>query len=232
MSLTSVILCVVVVILLAGLIGGGVNLLQARNADDPLPKSNGYYFLLSGAAAFSVPLFLSLTKSELLRNVLSAKTEKVEDWFILFAVCLIAAIYAQTFLESVSKKLLQRMDSVEQSSRQSGQIAVDALNRVEAASDDDVNQTTDEAAVTRFAAARSSVETLSPSDPDERKVLEALRNPKYQLGRRSLGGIVLETKLSRQTVEAILTKLVADGTVQRIAGELSGADYYMLRPSA
>ena len=177
-------------------------------------------------------MFLSLTKSELLRNVLSAKTEKVEDWFILFAVCLIAAIYAQTFLESVSKKLLQRMDSVEQSSRQSGQIAVDALNRVEAASDDDVNQTTDEAAVTRFAAARSSVETLSPSDPDERKVLEALRNPKYQLGRRSLGGIVLETKLSRQTVEAILTKLVADGTVQRIAGELSGADYYMLRPSA
>jgi DNA-binding MarR family transcriptional regulator len=45
-----------------------------------------------------------------------------------------------------------------------------------------------------------------------------------------LGGIALETKLRRQTVSAVLNQLIADGAVQKVAGEVSGTDYYELSP--
>jgi YLATT-like protein len=93
----------------AGLLGGAINLLQAQWADEPTPKHWFYFFLLSVAAAYTVPLFLSLTKSNLLENVLTSPI-KAGDWFILFAVCLIAAIYARVFLESVSKNLLHETE--------------------------------------------------------------------------------------------------------------------------
>jgi hypothetical protein len=220
-----------IMMLVAGILGGGVNTLQARKADEPLPKSKGYYFILSIAASFSVPLFLSLTKSELLKNVLSTEAPlKAEDWFILFAVCLVAAIYAQMFLESVSKKLLARVDQVEDKVDNTQVTANEALNKAEAAGERSLNPTDDAAGQRRFTMAIAAATQVSAADPEKQKILEALKNSKYSLGRRTLGGIALETKLRRQTVSAVLNQLIADGAVQKVAGEVSGTDYYELSP--
>jgi len=162
MSLTCIVVSTIVMILLAGILGGGINCLQARKADDPVPKSIGYYFLLSIAAAFSVPLFLSLTKSELLQNVLSTTPPlKTEDWFILFAVCLVAAIYAQTFLETISKNLLQRVQGAEDSSQK-------ALHIAQAVGEQSLNASEDTVAKERFAKARAATASLSAAaDPEK-----------------------------------------------------------------
>lgn len=229
MLLTWVVICAIIMMLVAGILGGGVNCLQARKADEPSPKSKGYYFLLSIAASFSVPLFLSLTKSELLGSVLSTNL-KAEDWFILFAVCLVAAIYAQTFLETVSKKLLARVDEVEDKMKITSGTANEALNKVEAAGERSLNPADDAAGKRRFTMAIAAAAQVSTADPERQKILEALKNPKYSLGRRTLGGIALETKLSRQSVSAILNQLIGSGTVQQVAGEVSGTDYYELSP--
>jgi hypothetical protein len=223
MTLTGVIVATILMILLAGIVGGGVNCLQARKADELVPKSRGYYFLLSIAAAFSVPLFLSLTKSELLKGVLEAKIETLEDWFILFAMCLVAAIYAQNFLETVSKNLLQRVQAAVDTSQKAAQTADKALEQ-------SLNADTDLAAKTNFAKAVAASLTLSgPADPNSQKILDALKNPKYRLGRRTIAGIASETNLSSATVGAILDKLIAEGVVVKEAGESSDTDYYVLR---
>ncbi len=230
MSLSFTSICAIIMMLVAGILGGGVNCLQARKTGDPLPKSRGYYFLLSIAASFSVPLFLSLTKSELLKDVLSPEASLTEDWFILFAVCLVAAIYAQAFLESVSKKLLARVDQVEDKVNIASGTANEALNKAEAAGERSLNPTDDAAGQRRFSMARAAATQMSAADPEKQKILEALKNSKYSLGRRTLGGIALETNLSRQTVSAVLNQLIAVGAVQKVAGEVSGADYYELSP--
>jgi hypothetical protein len=238
MSLTNNTIWVITVILLAGILGGGINCLQARKADEPLPKNGFYYFLLSIAAAFAVPLFLSLTKSSLLKDLLGTTPAAAEDWFILFAICLVAAIYAQSFLESVSNQLMKRMDHVEQQTKKNTQVAsaasgdaVNALNVAEANSEQIANQTADPTAKMQFATKLNlmAAAPVKSADPTEQKVLDALKSQKYPLGRRSLGGIVLETKLNRADVTAILNKLIADGAVEEVPGAASGTAYYSLR---
>jgi hypothetical protein len=226
-SLTCLIVSTILMMLLAGVVGGGVNCMQARKADDPVPTNKAYYFLLSIAAAFSVPLFLSVTKSELLESVLSTKLH-AEDWFILFAMCLIAAIYAQSFLESVSKNLLQRVDNAVDTSHK-------ALAKADDAQERSINMTADPAAQARSASAATAAASVrTTADPDTQKVLAALQNPKFPLHRRTLGGIVRDTKLDSDSAIAILGKLSATGVVRKVSGEISDTDYYELQapPSA
>jgi hypothetical protein len=233
MTLRGVIEATILMILLAGIVGGAINCLQARKPDELIPKSRGYYFLLSIAAAFSVPLFLSLTKSELLRSVLKVDQSNIEDWFILFAMCLVAAIYAQSFLETVSKNLLQRVQDAVNTSQKAALTADKALNKAEAAGEHSLNATTDAAATARFAKARAATGSASaPLDSDRQKVLDALKNPNFQLGRRTIGGIVAETKLSRPDVSGILDKLIAEGVVEKEREETSDSEFYVLRAPA
>lgn len=226
MSLTCLIVSTILMMLLAGVVGGGVNCMQARKADDPVPTNKAYYFLLSIAAAFSVPLFLSLTQSKLLENILKQSPD-LEDWFILFAMCLVAAIYAQSFLESVSKNLLQRVDNAVDTSHK-------ALAKADDAQERSINMTADPAAQARSASAATAAASVRTADPDTQKVLAALQNPKFPLHRRTLGGIVRDTKLDSDSAIAILGKLSATGVVRKVSGEISDTDYYELQapPSA
>lgn len=230
-----IIAAVVGLIFAAGLLGGSINCLQARKADEVIPKHPGYYILLSVAAAFSVPLFLSLTKSELLKNVLSSDPLKSEDWFILFAVCLVASIYAQSFLETVSKKLLQKVEQVERTAVHADKVANEAKEEVgEATATLNKNEQASEKLVDQLEAAGDSksqnvdVATLDIGryDTDHRKVLEALMNPQYD--RRTLGGIAVETGIRRQTLRAILQRLMQNGVVREVEGYQSGTTYYQV----
>jgi Bacterial regulatory protein, arsR family len=222
MILTGLVAGTVLMILVAGGVGGAINHLQARKADELIPKSSVYYFLLSIAAAFSVPLFLSLTKSELLQDVLTLDQSKAQDWFILFAMCLVAAIYAQNFLETVSKNLLQRVQAAVDTSQKAAQTANKALEQ-------SLNADTDPAAKTNFTKAVAASVTLSGhADPNRQKILDALKNPKYRLGRRTIAGIAAETNLSSAAISTILDKLIAEGIVAKESGESSDTDYYVL----
>lgn len=274
MSQSIVILGAIILMLVAGVLGGAINYLQgdksggepAPNGDHPppdgggsppkgddssanagkaslkagqsLPKSIAYYYLLSIAAAFCVPFILNLTKADFLHDVLTATPPaNLESWFSLFAVCIIAAVYARSFLESVSKSLIARVESAEKNSQAAKQDAQKASGNAAKAEDiakktfeNAINVTGDTAAKEHVARVRAATAHLTTTgDPVQQKILQALQNPKYPLGRRTMNGIISETKLGRAAVSAILDKLVADGSVKKETGEISDMDYYVLQ---
>ena len=234
MNVAYTIALAVLVILLAGLLGGAINALQTRKADEPGPKHHAYYFLLSIAAAFAVPLFLSLTKSELLKNVLAAKTV-IEDWFIMFAVCLIAAVFAKSFLETVSEKLLQRMSAAEEEARKALAAAEKAKREAQEAlmsidtrdRSDEVTENVGASAGKKPTGVKFLDLDLSKYPLEQQKVLKSLIDPAFD--RRTLGGISSDAGLSRQQVREILATLKSDEAVVEMPGEKTGKTYFQVQ---
>lgn len=238
MSQICVIAGAAAVMLGAGALGGTINCLMKRTANvaDPtkpdgtqLPvQVKSYYFLLSIAASFGVPLILSFTKSDPLSKVLDITKPDPESWFDLFAICLIVAVYAQTFLESISKKVLDMANQASFKADAAADTATHALNLAEASTDRRENADDDPKLATAMVAARAAAPSRDV-DPQQQKVLTALKNEKFSLGRRSVGGIVQETKLDRDTVIQTLNKLFVEGIVEKVAGEVTGTEYYQLK---
>jgi hypothetical protein len=241
MSQICVIAGAAAVMLGAGALGGTINCLMRRTIDvaDPtkpdgtqLPvQAKSYYFLLSIAASFGVPFILSFTKSDPLSQVLDITKPDPESWFVLFAICLVVAVYAQTFMESISKKVLDMASQANVKADAAAHTATHALNVAEASTDRPENADTDPRLATAMVAARAAAPSREV-DPQQQKVLTALKNEKFSLGRRSVGGIVQETKLDRDTVIQTLHKLVVEGIVEKVAGEATGTEYYQLKQPA
>ena len=101
-------------ILLAGLLGGTVNWLRGiehaldseedekKNVPMPSWKRFGINFGLSVIAAFMVPLFLTLSQSNIMKDAVD--TAGFDDLFIFFGFCLVAAISPSVFINSVSRQ--------------------------------------------------------------------------------------------------------------------------------
>lgn len=134
---------VVMIILLGGLLGGtaaylvdGANRKEALSAmsetrpirDQPLLR----FLLLGLIAAACVPLFLSLVKSGLITSIFSvaapgaALVIPYEDYLIFAGMCLIAAFSARTFIDSVSRQVLRKVESVEEKANVAARTASDA----------------------------------------------------------------------------------------------------------
>ncbi|MGO9444515.1 MAG: YEATS-associated helix-containing protein [Thiobacillaceae bacterium] len=218
----------------AGLLGGIINYFQSRS-DSESVSGLPYYLLLSTCAAFIVPLFLSLAKSQILSNIFSP-TLKLEDWFVYFGACVLVAIYAKSFLETVSKKFLDELKGTSKTANQALETANQAshqaettLNQVEGAMEKLENRPG--GAVTKALVVRASPD-VSRYGPDEQEVLKALMDPAYPLARRSLGGIASATKLSRQTVTNCLDHLIDAQVVKKVEGEKTGSVFYELLDSS
>lgn len=220
----------IVISIAAGILGGIINYFQSRG-DGESVNSWPYYLLLSTCAAFIVPLFLSLAKSQILSNIFSPDL-KLEDWFVYFGACVLVAIYAKSFLETVSKKFLEELKGTSKTANQALETANQAshqaettLNQMEGAFEKLENLP--EGAVTKTLVVRPSPD-VSRYSPDEQKVLTALMDPAYPLARRSLGGIASATKLSRQTVSTCLERLMDAKVVKKVEGEKTGNLFYEL----
>jgi hypothetical protein len=225
------ILGAILMIIGAGVLGGAINLWQARNDKESVPKNCGYYFLLSIAATSTVPLFLSLTKSNLLNNVL-AKDLNPEEWFIFFAVCVVAAIFSQNFLETVSKKLLQKVDQIEQKANKAKSDAEkaggEAKDALQAATDQArASERLEQDTLTPKALLVQKPLDLSKFDPTEQKVLQAIVESEFE--RRTLGGIASDTSLPYQTIRAALGKLIKMDVVREVIGPRTGNTLYEVR---
>jgi hypothetical protein len=234
MSSFCLIASAAIIIILAGLLGGAINLLQARRENEPTPKHWLYFFLLSIAAAYTVPLFLSLTKSSLLENVLTSPI-KAGDWFILFAVCLIAAIYARGFLESVSNKMLRETEDAKREAKKATETADEAKREAKevAATQEDRERAEEKlenpssAQSPKTMGAPATNIDLSSFDGEEQKVINAMMRSHYS--RRGIGGIATDAGLSRQATRDILKKLVDAGVIVEVLGQRTGNVYYQLR---
>lgn len=134
---------VVMIMLFSGLLGGAAAyLVDGANRKDalsaigearPIREQPLLRFLLLGViAAACVPLFLSLVKSALMTSIFkiaepgAVAVAPYEDYLIFAGMCLIAAFSARTFIDSVSKQVLRKVESVEEKANVAAKTASDA----------------------------------------------------------------------------------------------------------
>jgi hypothetical protein len=113
-------LTVVMLMLLAGIMGGVVNVTIRAEASD---RKTWLWSIVAGiGAALLIPLFLRTVSSNLLTGVLS-ESPNMEDMLVFFGFCLLAAISSKSFIRSLSDKVLQEaLTAKEAANRASEQV--------------------------------------------------------------------------------------------------------------
>ena len=267
----SLIACIVAAGLLGGLVGwmgddppkdpkngGGNGAAKAAGraaSADGTAKPLAYYIFLSVGAAATVPLFLTLLQSKICDTIFSTGGDfKLQDWFVFFGLCVLAAIFAKKYLETLYEKLLERLQKTD--------AKLDRTARTADQNKDRLDESVENAAggpaalksfirldrrtrgilaaefgesLTEDAAGSHTAEPPAPPAPPpglsdaEQRIFAALHDPAYPLGRRSFGGIVSSTNLDQQTAQNLLDKLSADGLVEEIRGEHTRNFYYRWR---
>ena len=130
-SYPIVIWTVVAIILMAGLFGGWASYLstsfsESRSLwpeDASLAQKNGRarlclaHLVLGVVAAFTVPLFLSLIRSDLMTNIMvQSFSKEYSDLFDLGGFCLVAGFSSRSFVDSLSAKVAALGQQVQRAS--------------------------------------------------------------------------------------------------------------------
>lgn len=122
------------------------------------------------AASFTVPLFLNMISSSILSNT----TQDPINYLVFAGFCVVAGFSSKSFISSLSKRILDKLDSVEQK-QQDLVTDVEPLLSKETEPEPDEQEPTEEVEL----------------NPKEIKIIKALANKKYS--RRYLSGIEKET---------------------------------------
>jgi len=203
----------IAVILVAGLFGGVLKFFSDRlgqggpdsKDSDNRPgdaRSRLLGNLLWGiAAAFLVPLFLHVIGSNLMENMHSKPAEGPDFSQVLIfgGFCLIAAISAQTFVSTVSARVLKLAEKAESKAEQAQKQATIAMQHL-----------VEPAAKEKSAILASHLPTPVLSE-DELSVLDAFTDTRYVL--RTIGGLAGATKSTPGELDGILSALKARGLV-------------------
>src|SRR5687768_11800334 len=105
----------VLIIAASGILGGLAAWLSEPAPDDDTDSqarpARGWhqYVFLSIVAAACVPLFLSLLKSGLIDGIFKAPAEApaYENYLIFIGLCLVAAVSARRFIDSITQQLIK-----------------------------------------------------------------------------------------------------------------------------
>jgi hypothetical protein len=181
-----------------GLLGGFVNAIRTEKQKKDYWKS-----LVKGVvAAFLVPIFLEVIKSEIGRNL----NNNLYDYLIFGGLCLIAAIFSDKFIDTIGEKILQKAESAEREAKESNE-KVNTLIEKEAEPE------------TEQLGIESKIQEIKESSEfkyggNVEKVINALNSKKYKY--RTTKGLVEECGLSTRTVMVTLSILLNAGIVKRI----------------
>lgn len=218
---------VVIMIVIAGLLGGTINFLLTIEKSDDLNNSEVKpvsrekrvntlsitwlrCVLIGIGASFLVPLFLATISSSLIKNLLdparSAGTSA--DAFVFFGFCLIGAISSRAFIQTLSAKVLKAADEAQIKAQQ----ASNAVAELKSETEPFILQKTEPD--------DQPSDRLTPSDDemnlteDGKTVLKAIIHPKYVL--RTKSGISKQSKLEPTLVAEQLNILKKNALVDQI----------------
>jgi hypothetical protein len=211
----------IAIMLSCGVIGGLVNYWSENIPPEerhPLLKR-----LSAGvAAALVVPLFLNTISSTLLE----ASREKPLSLFILAGFCIIAAISSKAFIDSITKRVLSRVDQVEKDQvKLANQTAplIAAQTELPPQLDEEKsgNGRLDEYLTLPVSKALDKPRGFYGlrafgTDEDTKKVIRALGKPKYTW--RYLKGLTKDTDLPEEKVKLALDSLVRNGLATEMDG--------------
>lgn len=214
-------------ILLAGLLGGvtGYLLSLGTTSSDGSPSqdsklSAGQHILIGITAAALAPLFLSLSKSSLIAEIVSG-SKLIENTLIFFGTSLLAAVSARRFMESLTQRALSQI------ARNKADIADSKARteRLEEAADNNAPQRSP-----RDLASAPHQFDLSAYSPEEQHILALLLDG--PLKKRTCEGLARDLHLDQSLVAALLGKLVKDQVVIEETGAVTGRVLYRANPSA
>jgi hypothetical protein len=212
-------LMLVIVMIVGGLLGGGVNYFLSK-ADDPENTSVTKSLFIGVGASLLVPLFLNMLSSDLLD---SSKAFPYRT-LVFLGFCLIAAISSKAFITTLSDKVLKEARQAKQEAAEAKTVAENVTSAIapivsketEPTGGNDDDDDNDEMNLMEEAAKAPALEDF------EKEVLRALGSSRYTL--RSTGGVIRDTKAgSSARVLDALNKLIAKdmaGVRQGKNGEL------------
>lgn len=203
-------------ILGAGLIGGyGAHLADEGPTQDSRLRR---YLLLGVIAAGAVPLFLSLVRSSIMREIFTTTFDPVtklpyppayESYLIFLGIALIAAFSARRFIDTVSKQVLQRLDEVQETAQGAAataadakQVAREAVNEFESA-DERAGAPLPLEATTAHEPTESETAMDAAISPAEHRALQALSKRTY----RTRTGIAEDSAIPKTRISEILEDL-------------------------
>lgn len=213
---------IAVAITFAGFVGGLINRLAEVRDGVFSPDTNAVSrldrfavallpYVLACASAWTVPLFLSLTKSTLVADA----TKNRGDLLVLFGLAIVAAIASRPFLDNLTSKVLSALAKADQASQQAA-TATTVANRAE-----DKAEVAEEAAEQAGALAASS--TLHDTADQEHSVAHMMNQPELSPEQTrllrlfhfnhpwapSVKGVMREVDWNEDTTRATLASLVA-----------------------
>src|ERR1044071_3170553 len=186
----------IVVILFTGFFGGVLNYLLNKK-DDPEDPGLWRNLVLGIGAALLVPLFLHVIGSNLVSQMHNGAGGHPDYSQVLVfgGFCLVAAMSAKTFIQSISDRVLKRAERAEKLADEAEQKASRAQIVAERFIEPPEGKSSE---LSAFSA------DITPSD-DECGILKALANTKYVL--RTSSGLAVETKISKSYTDDILKRL-------------------------
>ncbi|MDP3637713.1 MAG: YEATS-associated helix-containing protein [Azonexus sp.] len=195
-ALDTHMLLILVIIVLAGILGGAANYFLADRQGEPSRRDWLKYPVLGIVAALTVPLFLNMISSTLLE---AARTKPV-DFFAFAGFCLIYVVASRRLLENVAQRLGGQFDQLKRE-----------LGHLKQQKKDDliVAQIAKAEAPKPVEAAPEPREVLSYNDVE---ILRALAEENFVYG--NLAAICERTGLARDFVSQRLTVMKAMGVIE------------------
>jgi hypothetical protein len=206
---------IIVIIVLAGLVGGYAGYLNEGDPPPPPPGDAGqqaaaparspWLLLLLGiVAAACVPLFLSLVKSSLINDILTKSgAQRLEPILVFAGLCLVAAFSARRFIASVSDKILQRISNVEVKAEDAKKTAQLVAAEVDLEAADDAREPRPAEAGPQGEDVALLPSEAEPVTPEERRVLQAMTKRTY----RTRTGIAEDSGISKMRISELLEYL-------------------------
>jgi hypothetical protein len=235
---------VLVIILVAGLLGGLgaylVDPVSGRKLRADRANALIRYFILGIIAAAVMPLFLSLVRSGLMKEIFVGDSRTtldelpLESLLVFAGLCLIAAFSARRFIDSVSRQILQRVDRIDQKTDQLDARTSDIAKRAHSAEEmalgalelvDEREARSDKTKAAMAASLPAGVEVPGVSD-DERRALASMLNTSF----RTATGIARDSGISRNQIGDLLDGLVANGLAVRTVSPTTHGTRWRVTP--
>jgi hypothetical protein len=183
------------------------------------------------AAAFVVPLFLSVGDSGIFKDALAGGTDFWHNLFVIAGFCILAGVSAPTFINALAQRALRIAEEAKEEAKTRSE---SVENKVEAVSEVIENSPDAAPPVETPFDLRLSMEAMAPDlkssfapSSAEAKLFAAFGRSGFT--KRTIGGLAKDTELDRTSVKLALSELVKQAIVEETVSQKTGSSLYSLR---
>jgi hypothetical protein len=209
-------LLILTVLVVAGILGGFVNFLLAKPDDVP-PPSKTRSVVIGLAASALVPLFLNMISSNLIDLIVGGNNMKL---LVMFGFCLVAAISSTAFIRTLSDRVLSEAKQAKREALEAKAEVSEVQQAIQPIVDKETEADLPDTPQTQQ---RALDQPLSA----EEKLLSALGGGQWAL--RTEKGLAKEIGMDRTEAARLLQELRSRGLVGRshVRGGERGTRWYI-----